>query len=162
MVKILTTVGAALVLLLSVQERAPAEKKAIDLQTLGWLAGEWRGKAGTADVVSWHSDPAGGMIVMATKELEGGKLSLFDFGVVSERQGKVGYVPYPYGKPSVVFLLEDYDPEVRKARFVNAKHDFPKSFLFERRGKDELAIVLEGDEGGKPTRVEYALALFRQ
>jgi hypothetical protein len=145
------------------QTPAPAAKNSAEspLASLGWLAGEWRGKAESADVVSWHSDPDGGMIVMATKELTNGKVSLFDFGIVSERNGKAAFVPYPYGKPSVAFLLEGHDPKVQRARFANADHDFPKSFLFERKSADELSIVLEGDEGGKPTKVEYALKLVR-
>lgn len=136
---------------------APTERADSPLTSLGWLAGEWRGKAEGADVVSWHSDPDGGTIVMASKELQGGKLSLFDFGVVRERDGNVAYVPYPYGKPSVAFLLEGHDPKVARARFVNASHDFPKVFVFERKGGDELAITLEGDQGGRSTRVEYTL-----
>src|SRR5436190_7016362 len=80
------------------------------LKELAWLAGEWRGKAGDSDVVSWNSDPAGGMIVMATKEMESGKVSLFDFGVVSERADGIAFVPYPFGKASVPFLLEGHDP----------------------------------------------------
>ncbi len=39
------------------------------------------------------SDPAGGMILMATKDLKDGELMLFDFGVVSARETAVAFVP---------------------------------------------------------------------
>jgi hypothetical protein len=135
------------------------EKEREPLDSLAWLAGEWRGRAGNADIVSWHSDPAGGTIVMASKELENGKVNLFDFGVVSAKNGKVGYVPYPYGKPSVTFLLVDHDPKVEKAVFANDEHDFPKRFTFERKSPDSLAITLTGDQGGQPMTVDYELKL---
>ena len=161
MVKLLIGIAAVASLFLLPQEPEPKPASDGALQALAWLAGEWRGKAGETDVVSWHSDPAGGMIVMATKEIEDGKVSLFDFGVVSERNGHVGFVPYPYGKASVAFLLEDFDPARERALFANREHDFPKSFLFERKGDDALAIVLEGDEGGQHSKVEYALSRVR-
>lgn len=171
MIKILTlgvvctTVGSLLLALAPAGDEKPARKTASPLvadgklQSLAWLSGEWRGKAGDTDVVEWHSDPSGGMIVMATKEMSGGKVSLFDFGVVSERAEGIAFVPYPYGKASVPFLLEGYDAKVQRARFENAKHDFPKSFTFERTSPTELSIVLEGDEGGQATRVDYKLKL---
>lgn len=129
------------------------------LKELAWLAGEWRGKAGDTEVVTWHSDPTGGMIVMATKEIEGGKVSLFDFGVVSERAEAIAFVPYPFGKPSVPFLLEGHDPQSKRARFVNAKHDFPQSFTFERTAANELTIALDGEEGGQARHIDYKLTL---
>lgn len=161
--------SAAIPLLHALEDAKPAGPKASKsslvadgrLQELAWLAGEWRGKAGDTDVVEWHSDPKGGMIVMATKELSGGKASLFDFGVISERAEAIAFVPYPYGKPSVPFLLEGHDPKVKRARFVNAAHDFPQSFTFTRDEKDGLTIVLEGVEKGEARRIEYTLALVR-
>ena len=156
----LNTLLVASVLLVSgpaPRQSAPATVSGGELSALAWLAGEWRGKAGDTDVVSWHSDPNGGMIVMATKELTNGKVSLFDFGIVSAKNDKVAYVPYPYGKPSVPFLLTDFDPTVERAAFVNEQHDFPKRFVFEKTKDARLRITLTGDEGGQATTVEYEL-----
>jgi len=136
--------------------RAPAAGDA--LPALAWLAGEWRGTVGEAEVVSWHSDPAGGMIVMASKEVKGGHASLFDFGVISERGDQVGYVPYPYGKPSVAFLLTGFDPAVRRAEFVNEVHDFPQRFVFELTAEGRLRITLTGDQDGHAAQMSYELA----
>jgi hypothetical protein len=129
------------------------------LVALSWLAGEWHGRVGEQDVVSWHSGPEGGMIVMATKEVKDGELTLYDFGVISARETSITYVPYPYGKPSVPFLLTDFDPAVQRAVFVNEEHDFPKRFAWERTAGNALRITLTGDEGGEPLQVVYELAL---
>src|SRR5688572_12610386 len=143
------------------QDPAPAPPPPPEqaIASLGWLAGEWRGKAGDAEVVSWHSDPRGGAIAMATKELTGGKLSLFDFGIVLAKDGTVGFTPFPFGKASRTFRLTNFDPKKERALFANEQHDFPKRFLFERTAPDTLRITLTGDERGKPTRVEYELKL---
>lgn len=156
----LSTLLVALIFFLSgpgPQQSPPPASSGGELAALSWLAGEWRGKAGDTDVVSWHSDPDGGMIVMATKELTDGKVSLFDFGVVTAKHDKVAFVPYPYGKPSVAFLLTDFDPKLERAAFVNEQHDFPKRFVFERTSQGSLRITLTGDERGRPTTVEYEL-----
>jgi hypothetical protein len=135
-----------------------APPPAADLASLAWLAGEWRGRVGEAEVVSWHSDPSGGAIVMASKEIEGGHLTLFDFGLVREGDGQVAYQPFPFGKPGPAFLLEAPQAGVQRAVFANAAHDFPQRFTFERKG-DTLAIVLEGDQGEGPMSVAYELKL---
>ncbi len=159
MIKLSALLGTSLlVVAASIQDSPKPSVPANEMAALRWLAGEWRGKVGPADVVSWHSDPDGGMIVMATKELTGGKVSLFDFGVVTAKEGQgIAFVPYPYGKPSVPFLLTGFDPRVERASFENAQHDFPKKFLFERTAAGNLKIVLTGDEQGQPMTVEYEL-----
>jgi hypothetical protein len=48
-------------------QQATMPRATAQLQSLGWLAGEWRGKQGDTDVLQYHSDPAGGAIVMASK-----------------------------------------------------------------------------------------------
>jgi hypothetical protein len=140
------------------QDPKPAAAAAPVLPALAWMAGEWRGKVDGADVVEWHSDPAGGTIVMASKELRDGRTSLFDFGLIRETDAGVAFVPYPHGKPSKAFLLSGFDAKVQSARFSNEKHDFPRHFVFAREG-DKLTITLTGDEGGKPMHIEYALDL---
>ncbi len=145
-------------LLPTAQEPAPSTKPPAPLAALAWLAGEWRGKLDGADVVEWHSDPAGGAIVMASKELKSGKAPFFDFGLIAEKDGKVTFVPYPKGKASVPFVLTGFEAKVQSATFVNEQHDFPKKFVFARKG-DALTITLTGDEGGKPTTVVYELKL---
>ena len=129
-----------------------------ELAALAWLAGEWRGRAGAAEVVAWHSDPAGGVLVMASKELEGGHVTLFDFGLVRAQGEDVAYVPYPFGKPGPAFRLTGWQPGVQRAVFVNEAHDFPRRFTYEREG-DALTIVLEGDQGQGPMTVDYTLHL---
>lgn len=156
----LSTLLVTTVFLVSSPAPRPAPPPATlggELAALSWLAGEWRGKAGATDVVSWHSGPEGGMIVMATKELTDGKVSLFDFGVVTAKETQVAFIPYPYGKPSVAFLLTGFDPKVERAVFENAQHDFPKRFVFERTPERSLRITLTGDEGGEATTVGYEL-----
>ncbi len=151
----LLAIGASAALPVGTQSAAP--EAAEILPGLAWLAGEWRGTVDGAEVVSWHSDPSGGMIVMAGKEVQDGHVRLFDFGVVSERDGHVGYVPHPFGKPSVAFLLTGFDPALKRAAFVNEAHDFPKRFVFELTEAGALRITLTGDEGGQAMEVAYEL-----
>src|SRR6185503_14532164 len=117
MLKLTAWLAAAIPLVAVPRSQSPSPKPANELAGLAWLAGEWRGKVGDTDVVEWHSDPDGGAIVMASKELTGGKVSLFDFGIVTAKDGKIAFTPYPNGKSSVAFSLAGFDPQVERATF---------------------------------------------
>ena len=133
----------------------PATGKVADL---AWMAGEWRGKVGDADTVQWHSDPQGDRIAMASKDMPPGLPASFDFGLISERNGAVAFVPFPGGKPGPAFRMTECDGKTQRVVFANDKHDFPKQFVYQRKG-NAMTITLTGDEAGKPTTIIYDLKL---
>ena len=101
-----------------------------------------------------YSSPECGMIVSASKETRDGRVTMFDFERMEVRRGRVVMTPYPNGKASVSFTLDDkdHDPKKRRAVFVNLKHDFPKRFTYERVADDRLVITLDaGPDAAGPS-----------
>ena len=120
------------------------------LESLGWLQGHWKGTLMGSRYETVYSSPDAGMIVGASKEIQGGLARGFDFERMYVKDGHVVMTPYPRGKESVTFKLVDHDPMSRKAIFSNPDHDFPRKLTYEIRAEDNLVIVLEGDGGGQP------------
>jgi len=127
---------------------------------LHWLEGSWR--SAETDGVVWeacYSSPAGGEIVSATKRIQGGKVTLFDFERIREEGDKVVLTPFPHGKASVDFTLMGFDPSVERAVFANPEHDFPQRMRYERSKDGHLLILLAAEKDGK--HVGFKLDLVR-
>lgn len=151
------------------QDAAPPVVKVTDddradmqprISDLDFLAGLWRGSDGSSDWESCYSTGAGGQLVGASKEMQGGRVAMIDFEHFYEKDGQLIMRPYPYGKPSVEFTLVSFDAKTQRAVFANEDHDFPKSFTYHRTGKNSLSITLQGDLGGEDA--EFVLEFTRQ
>jgi hypothetical protein len=140
-------------------EEPPAAKPELrkGIAALGWLAGSWRGTDGRSVWETCYSTPEGGQIVSASKEMRGGRAVMFDFERFRTTSDAVVLTPYPFGKKSVDFTLTGHDPAVKKAVFVNEEHDFPKRFTYAIDAEGRLTIRLEGEQRGKPVKLELKL-----
>ena len=132
--------------------KAPVVKKGI--AALDWLAGAWKGSAGTSVWETNYSTPAGGMVVSSSKEIRDGKAVMFDYEVFVEREGKIVLTPFPFGKRSKDFPAKDFDPAKKKIVLENAAHDFPRRFTYELTKSGALHITLEGEQGGQPMKMK--------
>ncbi len=139
------------------QDAPPGAREILD--SLDWLAGEWRGKVGENVFEACYTSPEGGEILSCSKEVAGGRAVFYELERFFVRGDEVVLVPHPAGKASVEFPLADWDPEARKATFANEEHDFPKTLTYQRAGDTRLVITLTGDEGGKARTETYDLAL---
>jgi hypothetical protein len=128
-------------------EDAPAAKAGI--AALAWLEGQWRSEDGGDVWEACYSGTEGGEIVSATKKIENGKVTLFDFERFREEDGKVLLTPFPHGKASVDFTLIGFDPKVKRAIFSNPEHDFPQRIRYEIGPDGRLKILLAAERDGK-------------
>lgn len=115
------------------------------LASLSWLAGTWR----SDEFEATYTTPHGGMILSASKFMQGGRAVYMDFERIQVVDGVVTLTPYPGGKESVPFKLAGYDPKVKKAVFRNPEHDFPTELRYELAGQDNLVIHVAGMQDGK-------------
>jgi hypothetical protein len=86
-----------------------------------------------------------------------GQATFFEFERWTMKNGVATMTPYPGGKQSVDFTLDGWNPKVKKAVFVNLKHDFPQSLAYELVSEDNLVIILKGVEGGQTAEVRFDL-----
>jgi len=124
------------------------------LSDLGWLAGHWIGSTESGTVYESHySDPTGGLIVSAHKEIRNGRAVSADFEMFFVKDGRIVFHPSPNGRKSEhSFPLVDYDALARRAVFENREHDFPQVFIYEQSAPDQLRITLEGPGKGRETK----------
>ena len=124
------------------------------LASLKWLEGTWAGNG----FETHYTSPKGGLILSLSKFLEGDEVRFYEFERIEVRGNDVVLTPqHPGDTGSVSFTLTGYNPAVKKALFVNRAHDFPKEISFELRSRDNLLIVVSGDEGGSPQTINLDL-----
>lgn len=130
------------------------------LSDLGWLAGHWIGTSeGGVVYESHYSDPTGGLIVSAHKELRNGRAVSADFEMFFVKDGRIIFHPSPNGRKSEhSFPLAGYDALARRAVFENRDNDFPQVFIFEQPATDALRITLEGPgKDGEVKRIVFEM-----
>jgi hypothetical protein len=138
-------------------EEAPAK----GLAALAWLEGAWEGEDAMGRWETSYTSPVGGSMLSSMKLTGGGKERHFDFERWREEAGVVVMTPFPAGKASVDFKATSLDAKAMRAVLENPEHDFPRKFTYESPAKDRLRVTLEGEEGGKPSKLVLDLARRR-
>ncbi len=138
---------------------APAEA-AKGIAALAWLEGQWQSTDGKWEAC--YSSPLGGEIVSATKKIEDGKVTLFDFERFREVEGAVVLTPFPHGKASVDFKERASTPPPggKIAIFDNPDHDFPQRIRYTLTEDGHLKIMLMAEKDGR--HVGFGLDLVRK
>lgn len=107
-----------------------------------WLAGCWeRSHEGAVTVEMWM--PAGGgMMLGASRTVEGEKVREFEQIVLRLENGRLLYTARPSGQAEATFT----STEATASGFVvaNPQHDFPQRIIYRRRGADSLVARIEG------------------
>jgi hypothetical protein len=139
---------------------APRAEEAAEkgLGALAWLEGSWEGTSSDGTWETSYTSPRGGSMLSSTKLTRDGKELSYDFERWREEGGAVVMTPFPGGRRSVDFRAVELDAKARRVVLENPEHDFPRRFTYVASGKDELAITLEGEEGGKPMKITLDLA----
>ena len=127
---------------------------------LAWLEGQWHTEDGKWEAC--YSSPVGGEIVSATKKIEDGKVTLFDFERFREVDGVVVLTPFPHGKASVDFKERASTPPAggKIAIFDNPEHDFPQRIRYTLTADGHLKIMLMAEQEGR--HVGFGLDLVRK
>jgi hypothetical protein len=136
---------------------APAAK---GVAALAWLEGQWQSADGKWEAC--YSSAVGGEIVSATKKIEDGKVTLFDFERFREEDGVVVLTPFPHGKASVDFKERASTPPPggKIAIFDNPAHDFPQRIRYTLTADGHLKIMLMAEQEGR--HVGFSLDLVRK
>ena len=126
------------------------------LERLTWLAGDWGGTLGRAQIEE-HWLPAGGQIMLGVaRTVAGGRTVSFEFLRIEARADGVYYVAQPGGRPPTDFKATQLEDHL--AVFENPQHDHPKIIRYSLQPDGTLLAQIEGDEKGEHRAQDF---LFR-
>ena len=135
------------------QQPAPPAGPA-GLETLTWMAGEWKMTRGGACIEERWTAPAGDMLMGMSRTVKDGRTTSFEFMRVVSRADGVFFVAQPGGRPPVDFKLASSSGA--EVIFVNPGHaDHLQRIIYRRPGAEQLTARIEGIDGGKAFSVEY-------
>jgi hypothetical protein len=118
------------------------------VEQLAWLAGDWVGTLGEAQVEEMWLPPAGGAMLGLGRTIAGSRQVEFELLRLVAGTDGLEYLASPDGRcpPTPFHLVEAAGQRVV---FANPAHDFPKRITYWREG-DTLHARVEGVEDGKP------------
>ena len=131
----------------------------VSIDDLAWLAGDWRGDFEGNPFECHYTTPQGGVILSVSKEFQGENRCFAEFEKFEAKDSGLILTPYPGGRQSVPFILVDYNPDFKKAKFENKEHDFPTDITYEITEPDKMLITVAGSQDGK--RLELKVNLVR-
>ena len=135
---------------LTAQEKANFEK-------LGWIAGNWTGKMGRAQIEENWTAPLGGAMLGVSRTVSntaaGPRMVAFEFLRIVQKEGETFYIAQPNGRPPTEFKLTSATDT--KAVFENPAHDHPKIITYEKDANGDLLATIEGDEGGRHRKQQF-------
>jgi hypothetical protein len=129
------------------------------LTRLRWLAGCWELNRGNRTAIEMWMQPAGGLMLGASRTISGGAVREFEQVRLSVREGRVVYTASPSGQPTAEFTqaaLSDSGFTVE-----NPSHDFPQRIIYSRRGADSLIARIEGKTSSGPRGVDFPMRRVR-
>ena len=138
---------------LTAQEKPNFEK-------LGWIAGNWTGKMGRAQIEENWLAPLGGAMLGVSRTVSntantgaGPRMVAFEFLRIVQKEGETFYIAQPGGRPPTEFKLTSATDT--RAVFENPAHDHPKVITYEKDANGDLLATIEGDEGGKHKKQQF-------
>ncbi len=135
---------------LTAQEKPKFEK-------LAWIAGNWTGKMGRAQIEENWMPPLGGAMLGVSRTISntaaGPRMVAFEFLRIVQKEGETFYVAQPNGRPPTEFKLTSATDT--KAVFENPTHDHPKIITYEKDANGDLLATIEGDEGGRHKKQQF-------
>jgi len=118
-----------------------------------FLTGVWVESRGASRVEEYWTPAAGGQLLGAGRELQGGKLMFFEHMRIEERGASLVFVALPFGKGSTEFALKSC--AAHELVFENPAHDYPKRIRYRLEQGGTLVARIEGD-GGRAEEWHYA------
>jgi hypothetical protein len=123
---------------------------------IGWLAGAWvgtRGTTGTTSIEERWSPPLGGAMLGVSRTVSRGKMTVFEFLRIVERDSGLVYIAQPGGRTPTEFILTELDST--HAVFENPRHDYPKRIAYELTPEGGLRATIGFLKGGTPQRFNF-------
>lgn len=140
-------------------EAAKATSPPLELNSLAWLEGCWRGEVGQYEFREHRLPLRGGLMIGAGHSLMQGKTQDYGYLRLETRPDGVYYIAIPPGKKESSFKLTATATDEKDTiyTFTNSGDEFPKNILY-RRGIDGwLYATVEGKVNGENKRVIYPM-----
>ena len=131
-----------------------------------WLAGCWRGEAGSAADGAFEiwTRPQAGQMLGISQTVRGTR-KFFEYMRIEERDGRLLFIPQPNGKPPVEFPAQvpaevpAATAEATRAVFANPAHDFPKYVDYARSGEHLIAQLSSAPPNTEGKRQRFAFRI---
>lgn len=125
---------------------------------LAWISGCWKADGNVQTEEHWTNIAAQSMLGMG-RTIANGKTVFHEFLQIRDRADGIVYIAQPNGGTAVEFKLVKINDN--EAVFENPQHDFPQRITYQRAIDGSLVAAIEGQEKGKPKRVEFAMKRVR-
>lgn len=132
-----------------------ARQTTASLDKLSWIAGCWQGQMGTGKTQEQWMKPEGDSMLGMSRTVVNGKTPFFEFLQIKRDGEDLVYLARPQGKDPTPFKLVKLNESA--AVFENLQHDFPQRISYQRQIDGSLIATLEGEDKGKPKRVEFPM-----
>ena len=129
-----------------------------EMAKLGWLSGCWKAVGNVQSEEHWMKLDGQSMLGMG-RTIANGKTVFFEFLQIREQPEGIYYIAQLNGGAAVSFKLVKINDS--EAIFENPEHDFPQRISYQRAIDGSLLAAIEGQEKGKPKRVEFAMKHVR-
>jgi hypothetical protein len=143
----------------SAVESAKAPSPPLELNSLAWLDGCWRGDVAQYEFREHWLPLRGGLMVGAGHTVYQGKTQEFGYLRLENRPDGVYYIVIPSGKKESPFKLTGIATDDKDTiyTFTNPGDEFPKDIIY-RRGVDGwLYATVEGKVNGEIKKVIYPM-----
>ena len=117
-----------------------------------FMAGCWDLVEGEHWTQECWMEPKAGLMLGASREGVGSKLSSWEQLRIEHSDGRVILFASPSGRAAVPFEASSVSATI--VEFTNAKHDYPQRLRYELKG-DRLEAEVSLIDGSKPTRWVY-------
>jgi hypothetical protein len=129
-----------------------------EMGKLTWLSGCWKAEGNLQTEEQWTRLDGQSMLGMG-RTIANGKTVSYEFLQIRVRGEEIFYIAQPNGGSAVEFKLVKINDN--GAIFENPQHDFPQRIAYSRSPDGGLVAAIEGQEKGKPKRVDFAMRKVR-
>jgi len=140
---------------------APAKTAgpALELKSLAWLDGCWRGEVGQYEFREHWLPLRGGLMVGAGHVVFEGKSQDYGYLRLETRADGVYYVSISAAKKEAAFKLTSTDVDNKDTifTFTNAVDEFPQRVVYRRGSEGWLYAAVEGKVNGEDKQVIYPM-----
>jgi hypothetical protein len=150
-----TLCGTGLLILLSVSVFAQGHP---EMAKLAWISGCWKSEGDVQTEEQWTKLEGQSMLGMS-RSIANGKTVSHEFLQIRDRADGIFYIAQPNGGTAVPFKLVKINEN--EAVFENPQHDFPQRITYLRSIDGSLVAAIEGEEKGKPKRIEFMMKHVR-
>lgn len=125
-----------------------------NIKSLHWMAGCWEMKGKGFQIIECWTIPAVNQMTGMSQTIVEDSVVEFEYLSIrlSSTDHTIQYHAEPHGQQPTDFKLSRNEEGI--AEFENQVHDFPRLIRYELKSKDEMTVLLKGENKGKPTELK--------